>query len=209
GSYLWNIAHGIDERPLAKRGAAKSISHQSTLQQTTSDKDYVESLLLYIAERCLWRLRKSDMKARSFSIYMRFADQRFAQRVFHLKHATQSEQIVFPIISEMTREIWRSNPRPRVTFIGVHLGDFEPALPQEELFVDDTEKKERLSRAMGKLREKFGGPILTSARTFGLHHSYRLSQAGLSFTVMKVEDDEAKRISERHAGNYVPIELVE
>ena len=227
GTYLWNLVHGKDERPLTKRGAAKSISHQSTLQDITSDKEYVESLLMYIAERCLWRLRKSDMKMRSFSIYMRFAEpnpalpayatshltgmtpMRFAQRAYHLKHATQSEQIVFPIISEMTREIWKVNPHPRVTFVGVHLGDFVPATPQEEMFVDDTERKERLSRTMGKLREKFGSPVLTSARTFALHHSYRLSQAGLSFTSMKVEDDEARKYAEREAAQYVAMEVVE
>ena len=224
GSYLWNLVHGIDERPLTKRGAAKSISHQSTLQQTTSDKEYVESLLLYIAERCLWRLRKSEMKTRNVSIYMRFAEpnaalpayatshltgstpMRFAQRSFHLKQATQSEQIVFPIISELTREIWKSNPKPRVTFIGVHLGDFEPALPQEKLFVDEVEKKERLSRVMGTIREKFGGPVVASARTFGLHRSYCLAQAGLSFTVMKVEEEESQKIGKRETEGYIPIE---
>jgi len=209
GSYLWNLVHGRDERPLAKRGAAKSISHQSTLQKTTTDKEYVESLLLYIAERCLWRLRKSEMKTRGLSIYMRFADQRFAQRVIHLKQATQSEQIIFPLVSEMTREIWRSNPKPRVTFIGVHLSDFQPATPQEKLFFDDTEKKERLSRTMSSLREKFHAPVITTARTFGLHHSYRLSQAGLSFTVMKVEEDEARAMTKREAEGYVAMEMVE
>jgi DNA polymerase-4 len=215
GTYLWNLVHGRDDRPLAKRGAAKSISHQSTLQNTTTDKEYVESLLLYIAERCLWRLRKSEMKCRSLSVYMRFADQpasspmQYAQRVFHLKEATQAEQIIFPLVSQMTRNIWESNPKPRVTFIGVHLSDFQPASPQEKLFFDDTEKKERLSRVMSSIREKFHGPIVTSARTFGLHHSYRLSQAGLSFTVMKVEDDEAARIQKREAEGYVAMEVVE
>jgi DNA polymerase-4 len=209
GTYLWNLVHGRDDRPLTKRGAAKSISHQSTLQNTTTDKDYVESLLLYIAERCLWRLRKSEMKCRSLSVYMRFADQRYAQRVFHLKEATQAEQIIFPLVSQMTHNIWESNPKPRVTFIGVHLSDFQPASPQEKLFFDDTEKKERLSRVMSSIREKFHGPIVTSARTFGLHHSYRLSQAGLSFTVMKVEDEEAARIQKREAEGYVAMEVVE
>jgi len=209
GSYLWNLVHGVDERPLVKRGAAKSISHQSTLQKTTSDKDYVESLLLYIAERCLWRLRKSEMKTRSLSIYMRFADQRYAQRVIHLKVATQSEQIIFPLVSQMTRAIWGSNPRPRVTFIGVHLSDFQPASPQEKLFFDETEKKERLSRAMSGIREKFGTPIVTSARTFGLHHSYRLAQAGLSFTVMKVAEEEATSLSKREADGYLPMDMME
>ncbi|HET6400195.1 MAG TPA: DNA polymerase IV [Candidatus Kapabacteria bacterium] len=209
GSYLWNLVHGVDERPLMKRGAAKSISHQSTLQKTTSDKDYVESLLLYIAERCLWRLRKSGMKTRGLSIYMRFADQRYAQRVCHLKEATQSEQIIFPLVSRMTREMWAANPRPRVTFIGVHLSDFQPATPQEKLFFDETEKKERLSRAMSGIREKFGAPIITSARTFGLHHSYRLAQAGLSFTVMKVEEEESASMVKREAGGYLPMEVVE
>lgn len=216
GNFLWNLVRGVDERPLQKRGAAKSISHQSTLQETTSDKEYVESLLLYIAEHCLWRLRKDGMKTRSLSIYMRFADQRYAQRVSHLKEATQSEQIIFPIVSEMTRAIWVSNPRPRVTFIGVHLSDFQPALPQEELFLDETEKKERLSRALSGIREKFASltssgsatraPIISSARTFGLHRSYRLAQAGLSFTVMKVAEEESVKMNKHDAQGYQPME---
>jgi DNA polymerase-4 len=206
GNFLWNMAHGRDTRPLTKRGAAKSISHQSTLQKTTSDKDYVESLLLYIAERCLWRLRTSEMNTRSLSIYMRFADQRFAQRAIHLKIPTQSEQVIFPLVSAMTQEIWNVNPRPRVTFIGVHLSDFQPVTPQEELFLDGTEKKERLSRTMGSLREKFHAPIITSARTFGLHHSYRLSQAGLSFSTATVEYKEAEEMLQREAEKFMAME---
>ena len=210
GNFLWNMAHGRDARPLSKRGAAKSISHQSTLQRTTSDKDYVESLLMYIAERCLWRLRTAQMRTRSLSIYMRFADQRYAQRVSHLKIATQAEQVILPLVSKMTREIWESNPQqPRVTFVGVHLSDFQLATPQEELFLDDTEKKERLSRTMGKLREKFHSPVVTSARTFGLHHSYRLSQAGLSFSVASVEEKESIEMARREADGYMAMELVE
>jgi len=208
GGFLWNLAHGRDARQLMKRGAAKSISHQSTLQRTTTDKDYVESLLMYIAERCLWRLRTAQMRTRSFSIYMRFADQRYGQRVTHLKNGTQSEHVILPLISQMTREIWMLNPKPRVTFVGVHLSDFQPATPQGELFFDDTEKKERLSRAMGSLREKFGSPVITSARTFGLHHSYRLSQAGLSFSVATVEEKEAAEMAKREAEEYMAMDLV-
>ena len=62
---------------------------------------------------------------------------------------------------------------------------------------------------MSSIREKFGAPLITSARTFGLHHSYRLSQAGLSFTVMKVEEDEAARMKKREAEGYMAMEVVE
>jgi DNA polymerase-4 len=206
GSFLWNMAHGRDDRPLTKRGAAKSISHQSTLQRTVTDKDYIEALLMYIAERCLWRLRAADQKTRSIMIYMRFADQRYAKRATHLKVCTQSEHVILPLISDMTREIWREYPRPRVTFVGVHLSDFQLDRQQEELFFDDAEKKERLSRVMGKLREKFHSPVITSARTFGLHHSYRLSQAGLSFSTRSVEEKEAQALHQREADEYMSID---
>jgi len=187
GDFLWNMVRGRDDRPLTKRGAAKSISHQSTLQKTTSDKEYIESLLLYIAERCLWRLRASGMKARGASIYMRFADGRSDGRAIHLKHAVQSEQLLLPIVSDKIREVWRVHSRPRVTFVGVSLFDFQPATDQEELFMDEAEKKEAISRTLSNIREKFGSRIISTARTFDLHHSYRLSQAGLSFSTASIE----------------------
>ena len=197
GSFLWNLAHGRDERPLTHRSSAKSISHQSTLQRTTSNKEYVESLLLYIAERCLWRLRASRMSARGVSIYLRFAHQQFAGRVSHLKCGTQAEQIVLPVVSNMTHDIWAGRsqaagasstmwpPATRalgVTFVGVSLFDFQPVGDQENLFVDDMIRKETLSRVLGEIRGKFGDKIIATARTYPLHQNYRLSQAGLSFS---------------------------
>src|SRR5581483_607144 len=225
GNFLWNLVRGIDERPLQKRGAAKSISHQSTLQKTTSDKDYVESILLYIAERCLWRLRAAHQRTRGVSVFVRFASNGraypdggsfgvrlsqdgYATRVVHLKEGIQSEQIVLPRVSEMVQDIWREHPNPKIDFLGVRLFDFEPVREQEELFVSDDVRKEILSRTLGNIRDKFGASIITSARTFGLHHSYRLSQAGLSFTVMKVEDEEAKRIERKEAAKRVKMETV-
>jgi len=228
GTFLWNLAHGRDERPLSKRGPGvharpKSISHQSTLQNTTSDKDYVESILLYIAERCLWRLRAARMRTRGISIFMRFAEEGatrsyggfsvgasagHAGRTMHFKQGVQSEQIVLPIVANMTREIWRAHPRPRIDFVGVRLFDFQPVREQEELFVNDAVKKETLSRVLGNIREKFGPKIVTSARTFTLHHSYRLSQAGLSFSVQSIEEEGSAEMTKRHSEGYHSIESV-
>ena len=58
------------------------------------------------------------------------------------------------------------------------------------------------------LREKFHSPVVTSARTFGLHHSYRLSQAGLSFSTASVEKKESAEMKEREAKKLMTMEEV-
>ena len=188
GDFLWDVAHGRDNRILSKRSGAKSISHQSTLQRTTSDWEYVEALLLYIAERCLWRLRTARMRTRGVSIFLRFADQRWAERHSHLSSGAQAEQIILPLISAMLHEIQASNSRARTTFIGVRLFDFLPIEEQEELFIGEAERKEMLSRVLGNIREKFGSKVIATARTYTLHQNYRLSQAGLSFSAKTLSE---------------------
>lgn len=187
-TYLWEIANGRDDRPLEKKGEVKSISHQSTLQKNTRDMEYVESLLLYICERCIWRLKRRGLASGHISCYVRFGDHSDGSASRRLGAPSQTEHMFYPLITEMLEEILRGRNRPVVSFIGVALYDFTPVTPQEELFHDRVWKLGNLSTAMEKIRDRLGKRTIASARTFELHQKYRLAQAGLAFSAREIEE---------------------
>lgn len=189
GTYLWELAHGKDERRLQQRSDAKSISHQSTLQKSTRDFDYVESLFLYIAERCIWRMRTAQLATREISIFLRYSDQTHESLIRRLVQRTQTDSALLDLVLEMTHEIRRKNKRVPVSFVGLRIADLVRVQPQMDLFAAENSRKEQLADTLQHIRERFGNKVIATARTYNLHREYRLAQAGISFSVARIDKE--------------------
>lgn len=66
GRKLHNMAYGIDNSPVIfNQPEAKSFSHSLTLPKETSDKNYVEAVLLYLCEKVARRMRRDNFCGRT------------------------------------------------------------------------------------------------------------------------------------------------
>ncbi len=74
GEHIWQLAHGIDDRPVVTDHAAKSISHETTFVEDVSDADVLHSILLKLLEQIMWRLRGQNKRARTVQLKLRFSD---------------------------------------------------------------------------------------------------------------------------------------
>ena len=75
GRLLYNIAHGIDNVVLTRYlGYAKSIGHETTLAEDSSDEGVVLRLVLSLSQQVGRRLRRQELVARTVTLKLRYSN---------------------------------------------------------------------------------------------------------------------------------------
>jgi DNA polymerase IV len=161
GAALVDRAHGRDVDPVSDPDAAKSVGHEHTFDEDTSDPEVLERTLLAMAEGVSARLRDAGVRATTVTVKVR--DSSFAT-------VTRQRKLVEP--TDLTEPIWRAAlelGRPefrgkRIRLVGVTasgLGERD----QLGLFdgISD-ERQRRVVVAADELRHRFGTRAVTRAR---------------------------------------------
>lgn len=88
GISLWNLARGIDDRPVEPRAEAKQISQEHTYEKDLLTRKQVDAAIIRSAEGAHRRLLKDGRGARTVSVKLRMADFRIESRSYTLSYAT-------------------------------------------------------------------------------------------------------------------------
>jgi len=97
GRRVWELARGIDDRPVHSDHEAKSISHEQTFGVNADDPDFVRAVIMTQAEDVARRLRRHERTARNVTVKIRFGD---------FETITRSE--TFADATDQTDAIWRA-----------------------------------------------------------------------------------------------------
>jgi len=160
GASLVDRALGRDPDPVADPDAAKSIGHEHTFDEDTSDPEVIERTLLAMAEGVSGRLRHAGLKASTVAVKVR--DSAF-------ETLTRQRTLLEP--TDMTEPIWQAAldlARPqmrgkRIRLVGITASNFG-AREQLGLFEGDDARQRRVVEAADELRERFGTRAVTRAR---------------------------------------------
>ena len=139
----------------------KSIQKTSALAKFTSDKYYLKNSLNYHIHRACVKLRKINAKCKGISIFLRTRDFKVYCEKKILNVPTDFELEISDIIFELLDKIYNPNILYRST--GVILDTFElNNEAQMSLFSDliVDERKNKLTKCLDKLEEKFGKDII-------------------------------------------------
>lgn len=139
----------------------KSIQKTSALAKFTSDKNYLKNSLNYHIHRACVKLRKINAKCKGISIFLRTRDFKVYCEKKILNVPTDFELEISDIIFELLDKIYNPNILYRST--GVILDTFElNNEAQMSLFSDliVDERKNKLTKCLDKLEEKFGKDII-------------------------------------------------
>lgn len=178
GDRLWQLCHGIDERPVVTDHEAKSISHETTFSRDITALEPLEAVALSLTEGVCYRLRRAGLKARTINLKVRYHD-----------FSTLTRAHSLPDRTDQTMEIWQalrgllttllSGRRFAVRLVGVGVSNFtdHPAAAgrrQSDLFnrvsgsADDggetSGKQRRLDRLSDEARVRFGANLLRRGR---------------------------------------------
>jgi DNA polymerase-4 len=161
GQHLHELAHGIDRTAVQSSRERKSVSHEQTFAHDTDDAEFLHRILLDLAEQVGRRLRRHQLKGRTITLKLRFADFRTITRSTTLARATCADkQIYRSARALLDSERLRSR---KVRLIGVAVSNLD-AGEQLALLAEDDTARSAVDTALDEVRERFGPDSVRRAR---------------------------------------------
>jgi nucleotidyltransferase/DNA polymerase involved in DNA repair len=163
GTHLWQLAQGIDDRPVLSLVGQKSIGHEHTFEKDTADLALLHATLLALTEKVSYRLRLEGFRARTVVIKYRESDfSTFTRRTSLSESADTSEQI-FPVALKLLKGLIRDNVRVRLIGVSAENLETKAGGDQLQLFNQVSSKDRKLATAMDDISLRFGGRAITRA----------------------------------------------
>ncbi|MDQ3556845.1 MAG: DNA polymerase IV [Gemmatimonadota bacterium] len=170
GGWLWERVRGIDPTPVEVRAAAQSLGHERTFATDLHGDDEVRAELLRLVVEVGAGLRDRGRRARTVTVRLRDADRRDRQHSRTLPEGVESDRAIGDAARELLDRL-RAERRTGVRLLGVALSRFGPAGGAEQpgLFAagGESERDQSLSRALDRVRARWGKEALLPARIVG------------------------------------------
>jgi len=156
-------AGGWFDNAVGEHVEAKSISHEHTFNEDTSDGERLQSTLMRLSEMVGRRLRESEYFARTLQLKLRYKDFTTITRAHSLDQPTQADNQIY----EQVRRLFFANwtPGAPVRLLGVQASNFESNAPQLDLLEGSQQQRwHQALAAADRLRDKFGESAIGLAR---------------------------------------------
>lgn len=184
---IWELARGIDERPVEPDRQIQSVGNEETYESDVEDPAVIDLELHYFANRVAKRLRKYGLMGHTVSIKVRYNDFKTVSRQKRLDSATDQERIIYDTSVLLWNKLMRE--RTGIPFVQAHTSILDvPVKPirllgvtvsglstegivQEDLFsIEADEKEEKLSIVLDSLASKFGENAIMSGALWRRAH---------------------------------------
>jgi DNA polymerase IV len=163
GAHLWQLAQGIDDRPVVCSEGFQSIGHEITFDRDTGDRQLLDRTLLSLSERVAQRLRAHRSRARTITIKFREADFSTFTRRTTLVSPVDTTEKIYPVAQSLMKSLLRGDILVRL--LGVYAGNLEtePDGTQMSLFDRAPQKDRKLADALDDIVHRFGDSAITRA----------------------------------------------
>jgi len=155
GSSLYRKARGEDSYEFVIDGEAKSISHNHTFSEDTSDTEQMEAMLSHLSQKACKRLRESGYSARTLTLTIRYTGFDTYTRAKTPNKPVQFDPDAFAVFLSLLRE--HRDTKRKVRLLGVAFSQLTRG--EEQLDLLDPERRaklDKLTRAADSLRDRFG-----------------------------------------------------
>ncbi len=158
GAHLWELAQGIDDRPVVPWHDPKSIGAEETFDHDTRDVARIRATLLGQADRVATELRAAGLRGRTVTLKLRFSDFRTLTRRATDEAPTSDGGEIF-------RRAWLAFSRiPRsqaVRLVGLSVSGFVAADDPRQLpLFGRPDRTDRIGRLTDEVRTRFGPTAL-------------------------------------------------
>lgn len=158
GSALYRKARGDDTYEFFVDAEPKSISHNCTFREDTSNREAIESTLSLLTQKAGKRLRDAGLFCRTITLTLRFSNFRTITRSRTLATPTDLDSAILGAARDLLRGAW--NGAAKLRLVGVALSSFlagSAATGQFELLDSEHRQRlERLAQTADRLRDRFG-----------------------------------------------------
>lgn len=149
---LYELAHGIDNRPVAYDREAQSIGNEETYEEDMTDALFIDREWRYFAHKVAKRLRKAKLMGQTIGIKVRWADFTTVTRQKKLDSPTNSEDTLYSMSQLLYNKV---KSKDSVRLLGITVSGLVPEVVQDSLFVE-TNQQSKLARTMDALEARFG-----------------------------------------------------
>ena len=142
GGYYYNIARGIDERPVSAHRTRKSLGNETTFNDNVRDKKEIWTTLKRLSANVSEIAKKRSLKARTITLKVRYADFQLITRSKTSIEPIQECEEILQVLPELLSKT-EVGQRP-IRLIGITLANFldeTELVPTQE---SDSELRESL-----------------------------------------------------------------
>ena len=159
GLLIWKRANGIDHAPVRSYSERKSISTERTFQQDTTDMQYLNDLLIGMAEKLAFELRSKSKLCSVVTLKIRYSNfdtHTMQQRIAY----TSFDHVLIQTAKDLFRRLYTR--RMLIRLIGLRFSGLIGGVQQLDLF-EDKEEQIQLYQAMDRIRKRYGKTIIHRA----------------------------------------------
>jgi DNA polymerase IV len=126
GTFYYQIARGIDERPVNPNRIRKSIGAETSYDPDLEDKAAIEKALEAIAQEAYRRIERHGAKGRTVTLKIKLADYRQMTRSRTVLNLITNESEILALSQELLRGIALQNEKVRL--LGITLSSLDSEL---------------------------------------------------------------------------------
>jgi nucleotidyltransferase/DNA polymerase involved in DNA repair len=159
GEHLYQLSHGNDDRPVIPDWEPKSVGTETTFDEDTGDRQLLLTTILELSDHVAERLRKDEYRARKVTLKLRYSNFSTHTKQRSLEKLIQTGEE----IAAIARELFAQFPlNQKIRLIGVSAGDLhrDGDGPQQLQLFGSSNEKEKLSRSVDEIKQKFGADSL-------------------------------------------------
>ena len=181
---IWELANGIDERPVETDRKIQSIGAEETYEEDLVDGSAIELEFRYFANRLSKRLRKRNLLGHTVSIKVRYDDFTTVSRQKRLDSPSDHEHVFFETALLLWNKLMQDktskqpkgtifiNPPGPIRLLGLTVSGLDEEVPmQDSLFESpQNENENKLAGVLDSLESKFGENAVMSGALWQRFH---------------------------------------
>ena len=154
--HFYDLARGIDDRPVEWNRSAQSIGNEETYMSDITDESVIDREWRYFAHKVARRLRKKGVRGDTVAIKVRFDDFSTVSRQKALAEPTDSEGTLYRVAALLYNRIVDRRP---IRLLGLTVGGLTKSdddVPLISLAAEDP----KLVSVLDELEERFGENVV-------------------------------------------------
>ena len=170
GEHFWNLARGIDSRPVVSDRDAKSISHERTFPEDVHQREVLDAWVIELTDQVARRLRRYDIFCKTVRLKLRYSDFKTISRSQTLPAPSHSTRELTQVLRGLLN---KETILDGVRLIGVGVSNLQSTANQQLGLFDQLERKrdQKIDATADEIKEKFGSLAIQPASN--LEHKIR------------------------------------
>lgn len=172
GQMMWEYANGIDNSPVNNKvELPKSIGNSVTLPKDLMSISEIHPVLVALAEKVGYRLRKYKLVSKVVNVQLRTKDFVDYSHQKRLPFATSSTKEILKLANEILEMMYKNEP---IRLVGLRVDDLESEDEvQLSMFSSGASKQTMLDKTLDEITNKFGYTSITRASRLNININYR------------------------------------